>query len=55
MSKEHLAQSQSDSEQHRSHPGHLPQQTRETLPDTDPCADSGQQRIAGAGGSSDDR
>lgn len=55
MIKEHVAQSQGDSEQHRAHPGHLPQQTRETLPDTGPCTDSGQQRIAGAGGSSDDR
>jgi hypothetical protein len=55
MSKKHVAQSQGDSEQHRAHPGHLPQQARETLPDTGPCTDGGQQRIAGTGASSHDR
>jgi hypothetical protein len=55
MSKEHVAQSQGDREQHRAHPGHLPQQAREALPDTGPCTDGGQQRIAGAGGSGNNR
>jgi hypothetical protein len=37
MSKEQVAQPQGDSEQHRAHPDHLPQQAHETLPDTDRC------------------
>ena len=55
VGKEHVAQSQGDREQHRAHPGHLSQQARESPPDTGVRTDRGQQRIAGAGGSSNDR
>jgi hypothetical protein len=50
MSEEDIAQPEGDGEQHRAHPRHLPQQTREPVPHTNPGADGGQQRIAGAGG-----
>jgi hypothetical protein len=55
MSKQRVARPQSNGEQHCAHPGRLAEQARETVPDPDPCADSGQQRIAGAGGSGDNR
>ena len=55
MGQQHIAQPERDGEQHRAHPGHLPQQARETAPQTSPRADRGQQRIARARGARDDR
>jgi hypothetical protein len=55
VSKKHVAQSQGDGEQHRAHPGDLSQQAREASPDASAGTDGGQQRIAGARGSGNDR
>jgi len=52
--KEDVAQSQGDNEQHCAHPGHLPQQTRQTSPEPDSRAGRSQQSIAGTRGSGDD-
>jgi len=49
MSKEHIARSKGDGEQHCAHPCRLAKQARQTLPDTNSCANSGQQRVAWTG------
>jgi hypothetical protein len=55
MSEKQAAQSEGGREQHHAHPGHLPQQARQAVPEARPRSDGGEQDIARARGSRDNR